>query len=279
MRSEQWARRPGYALLALIVAALAGCGPKVIEVAPADDIYAAATKDFEDEEYTAAVGRYRQFIDHYPLDPRTQEVEYRIAQSLYRDENYPEAIAAFTDFQRTYPTSPRLPEVEYTIAQAYMDQMDAVDRDLASSRNAHDRFRSVILRYPGTEYAEKASAKLQECREHLAERELYVATFYFDRGKLEAGELRVKGLIDHYPDTEAASEALRRLASAASSAGKDDLERLAEDAATELDTARAGKAEGASSRESVGAGPSLAALKQALANPTPTTPSEPTSES
>jgi outer membrane protein assembly factor BamD (BamD/ComL family) len=137
----------------------------------------------------------------------------------------------------------------------------------------------VILRYPGTEYAEKASAKLRNAASTSPSGSSTSRRFYFDRGKLEAGEVRVKGLIDHYPDTEAASEALRRLASAASSAGNNDLERLAEDAATELDTARAGKGESASSRESVGAGPSLAALKQALANPTPATPSEPTSPS
>ena len=134
-------------VLAAILAGLCGCGPDIVEVAPADDIYAAATKDFEDEDYSAAVQRYRQFLDHYPLDPRTQEVEYRIAEAHYRDESYAEAIAAFSDFQRMYPTSPRLPEVEYTIAQAHMDQMDAIDRDLASARNAHERFRSVMLRY------------------------------------------------------------------------------------------------------------------------------------
>jgi outer membrane protein assembly factor BamD len=281
MRDERsrWVEVP---FLALAVAGLVACGPEVVEVAPSDDIYAAATKDFEDEEYGAAVQRYRQFLDHYPLDPRTQEVEYRIALSHYRDQSYAEAVAAFSDFQRMYPTSPRLPEVEYTIAQAYMDQMDAIDRDLGSARNAHDRFQSVILRFPGTEYAEKAATKLQECREHLAERELYVATFYFDRGRLQAGEVRVKALIDRYPDTDAASRALRRLADAASSAGKEDLGRLAENAATELETARAERPEGAPPGAAVGTGPSLATLKQALGNAivtTPAEPAEPTSES
>jgi outer membrane assembly lipoprotein YfiO len=135
----------------------------------------------------------------------------------------------------------------------------------------------VILRYPGTEYAEKASGKLQQCREHLAERELYIASFYFDRDQLQAGEIRVKGLIDRYPDTDAASRALRRLAAAASSAGKEELGRLAENAATELETARAGSGEGGAT--AIGAGPSLATLKEALGNAIATSPSEPTSES
>jgi outer membrane protein assembly factor BamD len=255
-----------------------GCAQGVIEVAPADDIYAAATKDFEDGQYGAAVQRYRQFLDHYPLDPRTQEVEYRIAQAHYRDESYAEAIAAFSDFQRMYPTSPRLPEVEFTIAQAHMDQMDSIDRDLAAARNAHDRFRSVLLRYPGTEYAEKAGTRLRECREHLAERELYIASFYFDRGELRAGETRVKGLLDRYPDTDAAARALRRLADAAAAAGEDDLGQLAENAATELESEPIQPGEGTPPAARRG-GPALAALREKLASPSDAGSAEPTSES
>lgn len=255
-----------------------GCAREIIEVAPADDIYAAATKDFEDGQYGAAILRYRQFLDHYPLDPRTQEVEFRIAQAHYRDESYAEAIVAFSDFQRMYPTSPRLPEVEFTIAQAHMDQMGSIDRDLAAARNAHDRFRSVILRYPGTEYAEKAATRLRECREHLAERELYIASFYFDRGDLRAGETRVKGLLDRYPDTDAAARALRRLASAASAAGENDLGQLAENAATELESSAPPEAGGAASELQRG-GPALAALREKLGAPNQRPTRDPTSES
>jgi outer membrane protein assembly factor BamD len=267
MRVEGRKRNVAPVVLAMIVAGsvagLMGCSPDVVEVAPADDIYAAATKDFEDEDYGAAVQRYRQFLDHYPLDPRTQEVEYRIAQAHYRDESYAEAITAFSDFQRMYPTSPRLPEVEYTIAQAHMDQMDAIDRDLASARNAHERFRSVMLRYPGTDYAEKASTKLQQCREHLAERELYIASFYFDRSQLRAGETRVKGLIDRYPDTDAATRALRLLSSAAADAGEAELGQLAENAAVELESERSASPDGATAGKVQG-GAALAALRAKL---------------
>lgn len=267
---------PAAVLIGLVAV---GCAQEVIEVAPADDIYAAATKDFEDAQYGAAVQRYRQFLDHYPLDPRTQEVEYQIAQAHYRDQSYAEAIAAFTDFQRMYPTSPRLPEVEFTIAQAHMDQMDSVDRDLAAARNAHDRFRSVMLRYPGTEYAEKAASRLRACREHLAERELYIATFYFDRNELRAGETRVKGLLDRYPDTDAAARGLRRLAAAASAAGEDDLGQLAENAATELESAAPEGADGALSGSAATGGPAVAALREKLDATTAPAASDPTSES
>ncbi len=265
-------------VLAAIVAGLVGCGQDVVDVAPADDIYAAATKDFEDEEYGAAVQRYRQFLDHYPLDPRTQEVEYRVAQAHYRDESYAEAIAAFSDFQRMYPTSPRLPEVEYTIAQAHMDQMDAIDRDLASARNAHERFRSVMLRYPGTDYADKASTKLQQCREHLAERELYIASFYFDRAQLRAGETRVKGLIDRYPDTDAATRALWLLSSAAAAAGETELGQLAENAAVELETERSATPNAAEAGKVQG-GAALAALRAKLDTTVGATAPDPTGAS
>src|SRR5262249_8779104 len=135
--------------------------------------------------------------------------------------------------QRMHPTSPKLPQVEYTIGLCYMGQIRSLDRDLSAATNATSRFQSVFLRYPKSEYAEKARSKYQICREHLAERQLYIARFYFSHNHSQAGRARVKNLLATYPETEAAKQGVALVAADAHRAGDDELVHLADAALAE----------------------------------------------
>jgi len=233
-------------LCALALGAATACGGSKVQVAPPDELYRQATQDFVDGNYGISIATYKYLLDHYPLDPRAEEVELRIAEAHFADGSYAEAIAAFSDFQRMHPTSPRLPEVEFNIGKAYMAQMDTIDRDLNAAANAHARFESVILRYPESEYANRAREELREVREHLAARELYVAEFYLKKGNHAAGRTRVATLLATYPETDAAREAIALIAADARATGDEDLAKLADAAFAEAQGANGG-GEGATS--------------------------------
>ena len=207
-------RAPAIAFLAASLAVLStvACGPKKIEVRPADDLYKDAKEFHQDGAYTAAIDSYKQLLDNYPLDPRTEEIELAMARAHYADGAYVESIAAFSDFQRMHPTSQELPAVEYSVGQAYLDQATTIDRDLAAASNASRRFESVIDRFPEDGHALESARRLHQSREFLAERELYVAKFYYRRGKLPAARVRMAQLVARYPETKAAGEAMERLA-------------------------------------------------------------------
>jgi outer membrane protein assembly factor BamD len=223
------------ALLASGIAA--GCSSTKTPARPADDLYGAAKEDQEKESYELAINEYKELLDNYPLDPRAEEVELLIAQAHYANKAYPEAIAAFTDFQRMHPTSPHLPEVEYTIGLAYADQINTVDRDLSAASNASAHFESVMARYPTSEFAAKAREQLGATRDHMASRELYVADFYYKRGKTDAGNGRIAELLVKYPETPAATEGLARLKKEAEGSGDTALASAADAALAERQSA------------------------------------------
>jgi outer membrane protein assembly factor BamD len=225
------ARRLIVLAVVAVVAAACGKAPKL----SADAYYGEATTAFDDENYEVAIKSYKGLLDNYPFSDKAEEAELRIAQAHYQDEDYAEAIAAFNDFQRMHPLSPHLPEVYYLLGKSYRDQMTTTDRDQGAAANAHGWFRVVVDRYPETTFAEKARAEMAACRESLAEHELYIASYYFKRGNLLAGENRVKGILETYPDTAAARRALARLAEAyAENGGEQEREKLARDAVAEL---------------------------------------------
>jgi len=219
-----------FVTLALLVL-VAACGSKAR--LSADEYYKQASEAFTKKNYEAAVTHYKDLLDQYPFDDHAEEAELRIAHSHYKNKHYPEAIAAFNDFQRMHPMSPELPKVYYLLGKSYMDQMTTTDRDQGASENAHGWFRVVSDRYPESPYAEKARRKLAECRNALAEHELYIATYYFKRKNPRAGENRVKGILENYSDTPVATRALEQLADAYARAGDHEHERLARAALAE----------------------------------------------
>ncbi len=198
-----------------------------VNVPPANELYEKAVSDQKDESYSLAVEQYRMFLDHYPLDPRSKDAELRLADSYFADEAWPEAIVAYANFQRMHPTHHDIDRVEFRIAAAYEAQIDTLDRDLGAAQNAHQRYHSLVLRHAGSPAAQEAQEALAKVREHLAARELYVASFYLDRGKQEAGEARVAATLLRYPETKAARDAIRRLEEFARAEGNTELAELA----------------------------------------------------
>jgi len=217
----------------LALATASGCSADKVQVAPPDELYRTATQDYVDGNYGISIQTYKYLLDHYPLDPRAEDVELRIAEAHFANGAYAEAIATYIDFQRMHPTSPRLAEVEFQIGMAYVGQMDTIDRDLNAAASAHARLESVILRYPNSDYAKRAKEELKSVREHLASRELYVAEFYARRGNHSATRTRAGALLATYPETQAAVDALSVIAADAHSAGDDDVAQLADAAHAE----------------------------------------------
>ena len=262
----------GLLALALLVSSLAvsGCSKSAIPIEAPDELYKQAVRDHADEDYDFAVENYRELLDHYPLDPRAEEIELRVAHAHMANDSHPEAIAAFSDFQRMHPTSRHLPEVEYRIGESYVAQMDSVDRDLNAAKNAHQRLQGVLARYPGGEFSQQARETLDFVREHLAGRQLYIADFYFERDSYEAGWARTAVVMNRFPETTTAAEAAQRLSEEAESRGDDQTAQLAGKAAVELEESRPEKL-APNLRYNVG--PALLALRAHLKNGPPQDPS------
>jgi outer membrane protein assembly factor BamD len=206
-------RRVAPALALLAVGALgSGCSPT--PRLSADQYYTEGKNSFGEKNYEGAIRNYKDLLDQYPFDPHAEEAELTIAESHYKKKQYAEAIAAFNDFQRMHPMSPELAKVYYLLGKSFDKQMTTTDRDQGAADNAQGWYRVVVDRYPGSEYAPKARRRMAHCRESMAEHDRYIANFYFKHDNMRAGENRVKSILEKFPDTVAATEALADLAAA-----------------------------------------------------------------
>jgi len=171
-----------------------------------------ATKAMDDKYYDVAIHHYQKLLEEYPFSDYSEEAQLKIGQAQYLNKQYAESIASFQDFQRMHPTNANLGLTEYYTAMAYLDQAGSPDRDQRAAENAQTHFQAVLTRYPDSPYVEDAKKKLKECRELLAGHEYAIAKFYLIWLDPVGAEARLRRLLENYPDTETAGDALAHFA-------------------------------------------------------------------
>ncbi|MGL5237869.1 MAG: outer membrane protein assembly factor BamD, partial [Plesiomonas shigelloides] len=136
----------------------------------------------------------------------------------YKSADLALAMASIDRFLRLNPTSPQADYVLYMRGltdMAYDNNLlhgifgiDRSDRSPDHARQAYRDFTMLIQRYPDSQYAADAHARLVFLKNRLAKHELSVAEYYTKRGAYVAVINRVEQMLRDYPDTQAAREAL-----------------------------------------------------------------------
>ena len=211
-------RRSLAIVLGLVVVGMMGCA---IKKAPSgEDYYQQSQANFAKHEYNAAIEGYQIVIDKYPFSPYAEDAEMKIGLAYYEMKDYAEAIGSLDDFQRMHPTSKNLELVSYYIAMSYYDQIGREDQDQTKTEQALKHFEILEQRFPEGSFAELARQNANVCREMLARHEMVVGNYYFKRANFRAAESRLAELMQKYPDTPIAPDALFELGQSLEKEGK-----------------------------------------------------------
>lgn len=140
-----------------------------------------------------------------------------LARSAFDGEEYTKAREEYLRFLDFFPRHPLAHEAHYYLGLSYFKEMRDVDRDQTYTQKALEHFEAVLEK-PDSPHAAEARGKAAHCRRRLAEKELYVGTFYLKRGRYAAALGRFETLLNDYDgvglDDQALfykGEALRRL--------------------------------------------------------------------
>ncbi len=211
-------RRGCLLVLIFVLALIAGCGG--VAVPTGQTYFSKAETAYSQGDYDDAIKGYQNLLDLYPFSAHAEEAELKIGLAQYKQGHYAEAIASLSDFERMHPTSKYLAMVTYSVAMANYKQMRRVDQDQARTRDALGQFELVEQRFPDSGFAELARQQIVICREMLARHDILVGNFYYSWANYRAAESRYAQLLEEYPDTPVAPEALYRLATTFQKEGK-----------------------------------------------------------
>jgi outer membrane protein assembly factor BamD len=196
-------------LLLMGLLSVAGCASKKLPTG--QDYYSQGENFYNRKLYKGAIDNYQHLIDQYPFSAYADDAELKIGLAYYQMKNYPEAENSLTDFIRMHPTSKSLPTASYYLAMSYFDQIGAPWQDQTTTEKALEQFRNIERQFPESPYAALAHDRIEVCRELLAQNELMIGSYYEKRANYRAAESRMAELMEKYPETPSAPDALYNL--------------------------------------------------------------------
>jgi outer membrane protein assembly factor BamD len=192
-------------------------------------------------QYVKAIEQFNRLRNYHRDDPLSVKAELAIGDVYFKKHEWDQARMAYEDFSRMHPRHPDLDYVVYQVGMSmYKKAPLAAGRDQTWSRQAVNTWSGFVSRFPDSEHVAEVGELLEECRERLAVKELWIARFYQRRKSWNAVQERTEGMLRTYPGTPWSMDGLRLLAVSSAWQGLDDRARVAVEQLTEKDVA-AGK--------------------------------------
>jgi len=220
----------------LILTLLVGCAhtKRKRERMNVSEQYSLGLKFMKRGQYVKALEQFNRVRNYHRDDPLSIKAELAIGDVYFKKSEWDQARMAYEDFSRMHPRHPDLDYVVYRVGMSmYRKAPKTAGRDQTWTRQSVNAWSGFSSRFPASTYKVETEALLEECRERLAVKELWVARFYRRRQAWMAVQGRAEGLLRNYPGTEWSPEGLKLLAVSSAWQGHDDkarvaLERLAE---------------------------------------------------
>src|SRR6266851_8574093 len=178
---------------------------------PASELYAEGENQLSKSRYDEARTAFRKVSERHPQSSYAPRARFLIGEAFYREGQFDKAIKEFEGFMAFYPRHQIADLVQYRLSMSYYDQMKPVEQDQEITRKAIEAFKVLIREYPESRYAADALAKIDIGRGRLAQKELWVASYYINQGNPAAARQRLENVIKDYPRTLVIPEALYRL--------------------------------------------------------------------
>lgn len=203
----------------LLVALLAACSssPKKSQMTE-KDYYEAAQKSMRSGNFMTASEHLESLESHYPVGRYTEQAQLELIYARFRHADHAGASAAADRFIRLHPNHPQLDYAMYMKGLAAYEgdrdvffrflDINTATRDLSSSREAFQDFSELLQRFPDSQYAQDAQARMIHIRNLMAEQELHAARYYAKRKAYVSCLNRTRWVIENYPGTPAIADAL-----------------------------------------------------------------------
>jgi len=146
---------------------------------PADKLYNEGLYLMNQRKDAKAASKKFEEVDRqHPYSDWARKSLLMSAYAYYNAGDYDNCIGSATRYVTLHPGSPDAAYAQYLIAASHYDQIPDVTRDQGRTEKAIAALEEVVRKYPTSEYAVSAKAKLEGARDQLAGRFKTVVTQY-----------------------------------------------------------------------------------------------------
>jgi outer membrane protein assembly factor BamD len=181
-------------------------------------LYQAAAEQLDKDNYGQAVGHLQQLEARYPFGPYAEQAQLELIYAHYKSFNYSAVIEACERFIRLHPQHPNVDYAYYMRGLANFSQgrgmfdrfalTDVTQRDPGAARQSFNDFSQLVSRFPNSQYAPDARARMLYQRNLLARYEINVANYYLMRRAFVAAANRGRYVVENFPQAPAVPDAL-----------------------------------------------------------------------
>lgn len=200
--------------IAIMVGMITACSQSSTD--PADaykgeserSIFIKGKQDLRDNAYSDASKRFEALDVQYPYGEYTETSQLYIIYAYYMKEDYILASAAAERYIRNHPTSEHVDYAYYMrgISNYYQNMglmerlllVDLATRDLKQIQKSYHDFNELVTRFPNSYYTPSAHQYMVFLRNVLANHQLHVAEYYYNRKAYLASANRASYLVAHY---------------------------------------------------------------------------------
>lgn len=239
--------RQAAALLAtaafLLLAGCASDGKDEFAGRSAEKLYAEAKQDMQAGSYDRAIKALERVEGLGAGTLLSQQAQLDLAYARWKSNDKAQALATVDRFIKYNPSSPALDYALYLRGVIdFNDNLgllgslagqDLSERDQRASRDAWQSFKQLIDQFPSSQYAADARLRMDYIVNALAQYNVHVARYYFNRGAYVAAVNRAQKAVTDFQQSPATEEALAIMVR---SYDKLQLPQLRDDAARVLRT-------------------------------------------
>lgn len=186
------------------ISVLVGCSsaplPMQGKSAPSD-LYEKGMTAYLGERYEDAETTFKTLMNEFPLNRLSVEAQLMLADTYYGMERYEDSASYYTNFSALHPTHPKAAYSMFQKGMSHFKEVLSVDRDQTATRKALFAFEDFLKAYPDSAYTPKGKELISFLRKRLAEREIYIAGYYFKSKNYKGALGRFRDVLKNYPDT------------------------------------------------------------------------------
>jgi outer membrane protein assembly factor BamD len=200
-------------------------------------LYSEARDERESGNFDKAVELLEKLEGRAAGTPLAQQAQLDKAYTYYRSGEQAQAQAALNRFMRLHPTSPAMDYALYLKGLVSFNdnlglfgalaRQDLSERDQKAAKESFESFKELAERFPDSRYAADAQARMTYIVNSLAQYEVHVARYYFNRSAYVAAINRAQSALSDFSDAPALEEALYILVRSYDALG---MEQLRDDA-------------------------------------------------
>lgn len=181
-------------------------------------LYDAIQRQLKSRNWQIAVRNLQLLESRYPFGNYAEQAQLELIYAHFQASDHPEAVAAAERFIRLHPRHPNVDYAYYLKGLSAFSEgrglferfmpTDLSSRDPGPARQSFADFSELVARYPNSDYAADARARMIHLRNLLARYEINVANYYFKRKAYVAAAKRGQYVVENFPQTPAVPDGL-----------------------------------------------------------------------